>query len=85
LSELPPQLFEAEGGELISRLKHALDKIPAEQRAVFILRVKEELSYQEISDTLDISIGTVMSRLSRARDKLRSLLNGYFETKNIEV
>jgi len=47
--------------------------------------VREELSYQEISETLQISIGTVMSRLSRARDKLRTLLNGYLEIKNIEV
>ena len=85
LSELPQQTFQAEGGELLSKLKVALGKIPAEQRAVFLLRVREELSYQEISETLQISIGTVMSRLSRAREKLRTLLNGYVEIKNIEV
>lgn len=85
LSESPQQTFQAEGGELLSKLKVALGKIPPEQRAVFLLRVREELSYQEISETLQISIGTVMSRLSRARDKLRTLLNGYLEIKNIEV
>lgn len=85
LSESEQQTFQAEGGELLKRLQEALDKIPAEQRTVFLLRVREELSYQEISDTLEISIGTVMSRLSRARDKLRALLNGYLETQNIEV
>ncbi len=85
LAESPQQTFQAEGGELLSKLKEALGKIPAEQRVVFLLRVREELSYQEISDALQISIGTVMSRLSRARDKLRLLLNGYLETKNIEV
>ncbi len=85
LSESPQQAFQAEGGELLSKLKVALGKIPPEQRAVFLLRVREELSYQEISETLQISIGTVMSRLSRARDKLRTLLNGYLEIKNIEV
>jgi RNA polymerase sigma-70 factor (ECF subfamily) len=85
LAESPQQTFHAEGGELLTKLKEALGKIPAEQRAVFLLRVREELSYQEISDTLEISIGTVMSRLSRARDKLRTLLNGYLEIKNIEV
>jgi RNA polymerase sigma-70 factor (ECF subfamily) len=85
LAESPQQTFHAEGGELLSKLKEALGKIPAEQRAVFLLRVREELSYQEISEVLQISIGTVMSRLSRARDKLRLLLNGYLEIKNIEV
>lgn len=85
ISVSPRQMFESEGNELLVKVKEALEKIPAEQRTVFLLRVREELSYQEISDTLEISIGTVMSRLSRARDKLRTHLQGYFETKDIEV
>ena len=52
-------------------LEAALERLPAEQRAVFVLRVFEELSYQEIAEALDIPIGTVMSRLSRARERLR--------------
>ena len=55
----------------------ALEKLSEEQRMVFILRTSEELSYQEISEQLDISIGTVMSRLSRAREKLKELLESY--------
>ncbi|MFQ5605603.1 MAG: RNA polymerase sigma factor [bacterium] len=85
LSESPRQMFETEGSELVNQLKRALNQIPPEQRAVFNLRVKDELSYQEISEVMEISIGTVMSRLSRARDKLRNLLQPYLEIKDIEV
>jgi len=58
-------------------LDAALERIPADQRAVFVLRVVEELSYREIADALGISMGTVMSRLSRAREKLREALAPY--------
>lgn len=85
LSESPRQNYELEGDELADKLKHALEAIPIEQRVVFTLRVNDGLSYQEISDTLDISIGTVMSRLSRAREKLRSLLVGYIESTDVKV
>lgn len=58
-------------------LSEALAGLPGEQRAVFTLRVFEELSYQEIAETLGISAGTVMSRLSRAREKLRTAVVPY--------
>jgi RNA polymerase sigma-70 factor, ECF subfamily len=67
-------LLEHEAGRV---LEEALGRLPAEQRAVFVLRVFEELSYQEIADALEISPGTVMSRLSRAREKLRKLVGPY--------
>lgn len=85
LAESPQQMYNMEGNELVTKLREALERIPFEQRTVFMLRVNDGLSYQEISDTLEISIGTVMSRLSRAREKLRSLLQAYLETKDIEV
>jgi RNA polymerase sigma-70 factor (ECF subfamily) len=85
LSESPKQMFDSEANELIDKVKQALCKIPPEQRAVFLLRVRDELSYQEISDTLEISIGTVMSRLSRARDKLRNHLHDFLATNDIGV
>jgi RNA polymerase sigma-70 factor (ECF subfamily) len=46
-------------------------RLPTEQREVLILAVVEELHYSEIARVLDIPVGTVMSRLSRARKKLR--------------
>ena len=58
-------------------LESALESLPAGQRAVFVLRVMEELSYREIAAALGISMGTVMSRLSRARERLRESLAPY--------
>ena len=69
----PPQ---ADSG-LRRDLDAALARLPADQRAVFVLRVDEEMSYDEISKTLRIPVGTVMSRLNRAREKLRELLREY--------
>jgi RNA polymerase sigma-70 factor (ECF subfamily) len=63
--------------EARSLLEEALGGLPAEQRSVFVLRVMEEMSYREIADALDLSLGTVMSRLSRAREKLRLALRPY--------
>jgi RNA polymerase sigma-70 factor (ECF subfamily) len=63
--------------EASEELARALESLSAEQRAVFALRVFEELSYKEIADSLEISIGTVMSRLSRARERLRGALAPY--------
>jgi RNA polymerase sigma-70 factor, ECF subfamily len=67
-------VLEREGQQILRR---ALETLPEEQRVVFVLRVQEELSYREIADALDVSLGTVMSRLSRARDKLRGALAPY--------
>jgi RNA polymerase sigma-70 factor (ECF subfamily) len=61
-------------------LDAALEKLPPDQRAIFVLRVNEELSYNEISQMLNIPIGTVMSRLNRARERLRGLLKEYLPT-----
>ena len=67
-------VLEREAREMLER---ALGALPVEQRAVFALRTFEELSYREIADALGISIGTVMSRLSRARERLRESLAPY--------
>ena len=61
-------------------LDRALESLPSDQRAVFVLRVYDEQSYKEIAEGLGLSMGTVMSRLSRAREKLRAALRPYLGT-----
>ena len=78
-SEDPLQRLEHD--ELSHRLRAALEALPADQRAVFHLRVHDALSYQEIAQALGIQVGTVMSRLSRAREKLRRLLHEYIQAE----
>ena len=67
-------LQSASRQELLTRLELALDKLPEEQRTVFLLRVQEGLSYEEIAETMETPKGTVMSRLARARMALRKHL-----------
>jgi RNA polymerase sigma-70 factor (ECF subfamily) len=55
-------------------LRHALDQLPPAQRQTFVLHAEAGLSYREVAGTLNISIGTVMSRLYYARQKLRLIL-----------
>jgi RNA polymerase sigma-70 factor (ECF subfamily) len=59
----------------LAQVVRALDRLPAEQREVLVLAAVEELRYEEIAAVLAIPVGTVMSRLSRARDKLRRALD----------
>jgi RNA polymerase sigma-70 factor (ECF subfamily) len=55
-------------------VRAAIDKLPDPYREVIVLREFEELSYEEMAEVLSCPPGTVMSRLSRARDKLKDLL-----------
>ena len=57
-----------------ARLDHAIEQLPPRFREVIVLRELEELSYQEIAQTVEVPVGTVMSRLSRARALLRDML-----------
>ncbi len=56
-------------------LDAALGRLPAEQREVLLLVGLEQLSYAEASQALDVPVGTVMSRLSRGRERLRALMS----------
>jgi len=71
---LPDAQEVIEGLEEVERVRMAIDKLPSEFQEVLILREFEELSYQEISSVLSCPAGTVMSRLARARARLRVLL-----------
>ena len=57
-------------------LQAALQKLSTEHREVLVLREIEGMSYKEIADVASVSIGTVMSRLARARTRLRQSLSG---------
>jgi RNA polymerase sigma-70 factor, ECF subfamily len=56
------------------RVRRAIEALPSKFREIILLREFEELSYDEIAALLDCPVGTVMSRLARARSRLRSLL-----------
>jgi RNA polymerase sigma-70 factor, ECF subfamily len=70
--ETPESLLLARAEQ--GAIEEALEKLPVIFREVLLLCDLEEMSYQEIGDTLAIPIGTVMSRLSRARRAMRGLL-----------
>lgn len=65
-----------EDGLAMRDLETALYNLPFDQRAVLLLVALEELSYEQAAKALDIPLGTVMSRLARARERLRLQLNG---------
>ena len=55
-------------------ITEALDKLPAQQREVLVLVSLEEVSYKDAADIIGVPIGTIMSRLSRARSTLQNIL-----------
>ncbi|MBN1934813.1 MAG: sigma-70 family RNA polymerase sigma factor [Anaerolineae bacterium] len=67
---------QQELGDLIQR---GLNTLPPEQRAVLILSDIQEMQYDEIAEALGVSLGTVKSRLNRARGKLRDFMQGHTE------
>ena len=76
--EMPELAQRAPQGDalLVRDLDRGITRLPAEQRAVLLLVTLEEMSYEQVARTLGIPIGTVMSRLSRAREKLRAMMLG---------
>lgn len=85
---LPPSLGlspekACERAELRKLLTAAMDALPEKQRTIITLREIDGLSYDEIATTLDIQIGTVMSRLHYARLRLQSILKDYVECSDV--
>jgi RNA polymerase sigma-70 factor (ECF subfamily) len=79
-----PELAQraVQGDALVVRdLERAIGALPLAQKEVLLLVALEDLSYEETARVLAIPIGTVMSRLARARDKVRMLMNGKGGTK----
>ena len=71
---LPDRLLASK--ETAACIWHALDKLPFDQRTALILREIDGLRYEEIAFTLGVAVGTVKSRLTRARQALRADLLG---------
>jgi RNA polymerase sigma-70 factor (ECF subfamily) len=88
LEDEMPELAQraAQGDALLVRdLERGISRLPADQRAVLLLVTLEEMSYEQVASTLGIPIGTVMSRLSRAREKLRAMMLGQPMTAKLKV
>ncbi len=81
----------AEGAELRRAVAAGLARLSDDHRQVLVLRELQELSYEEIARMLDIDLGTVKSRISRARSALRRILlesgnlSGYLPSNTAET
>jgi len=82
---LLPRILDANPGktvvrrELLEKIQGALDELPEYHRAVILLREIEGLTYEEMSETLGVPKGTIMSRLFHARKKMQAALSDYME------
>ncbi len=70
---------DAMNDELHRRLDAALDQLPIEQKTAFVLAELHGLSYEEISQIEGVKLGTVKSRISRAKERLRKVLEDVVE------
>jgi len=76
-SQAPPPGEEAERRERNEKVLEALGRLDAEYRAVLVMRDIEGFDYQQMADVLGLPLGTLKSRLFRARLALRDELKGY--------
>jgi RNA polymerase sigma-70 factor, ECF subfamily len=79
----PPPLSFASFDGMDERLVRALDALPVEYQVVLMLWAVDELAYKEIAEAVGIPIGTVMSRLHRARQRLSDQLRTYARSEGI--
>lgn len=78
----PAEPAEPEETPTLETLRRLLDRLPEDHRTIVVLRDLEGLSYREIAETLEIPLGTVESRLFRARRELRALWRKTKEARN---
>ncbi len=83
----PEQPVAATQGDRLAvlDLQAALERLPIEQREIILLVALEDMSYAEVAATLGIPVGSVMSRLSRGRERLRSLMEGQPDPVRLKV
>jgi RNA polymerase sigma-70 factor (ECF subfamily) len=74
----PGPLEILEQQEIREKVQLALNQLDPEDAAVILLRDLQDVSYNEVADVLEIPVGTVKSRLHRARQALKSRLKSYF-------
>ena len=82
--ELPTRPTQADALELRD-IESALGQLADEQREVMLLVALEEMSYADVATTLGIPVGTVMSRLSRGRERLRLIMAGQTASAKLRV
>jgi RNA polymerase sigma-70 factor (ECF subfamily) len=73
----PSPRQEVEGRQSLEALNGALGKLSGDHREILLLRFSDGLPYEEIAESLQISLGTVKSRINRARQELRPLMEGF--------
>jgi RNA polymerase sigma-70 factor, ECF subfamily len=73
----PEKLYQSK--QIDQALQEGIGKLSPKLRAIIILKEIEELSYEEIADTLEISVGTVKSRIARAREELQKTMQKFRE------
>ena len=77
---LNPSALALKSGDM-AMLKESLEELPNEFREVIVLRDLEELSYKQIAEVINAPLGTVMSRLARARGRLKQILCSQLKEK----
>ncbi len=82
--DVPTGVVPAHGMELRD-LESCLRRLPEDQREVLLLVALEEMRYEDVAAALCIPLGTVMSRLSRAREKLRHMMDGQPHSTSLKV
>ena len=85
--ETPEVPVAATQGERLAvlDLQSALDQLSVEQKEILLLIALEDMGYADVAKTLGIPIGTVMSRLSRGRERLRALIEGHADPVRLRV